>query len=109
MTTLNETLWEVINNLVPLFQDDIDTFLTKEGYIIEEDKGKWNDAVKLIKEAYRNSFSSDAGAIEYVKKALNELAGISPKKPLPPEMKTRFEEIKTYLSSVLPKEISSTQ
>lgn len=93
MTSLNETLWEVINNLIPLFQDDVDTFLTKEGYISEEDRGKWNNAVRIIKEAYRKSFSSNSEAIEDVKKALNELAGISPKKPLPPEMKLGLRKL----------------
>ncbi|MUN29395.1 hypothetical protein [Sulfuracidifex metallicus] len=108
MGSLDEKLWEILNNMIPLFQDDIDTFLVKEGYLTEEDVKKWNDIVKLIKEAYKKSFSSPNECLEKVKNATELLSSISTKKPLPPEMKTRLEEIKGYLYSLLPQEANSS-
>jgi len=104
MTSVEETLWEVINNMVPLFQDDLDTFLLKEGYLTDEDRNKWNNAVRLIKDAYRKSFSSVTAALEDVRRAQEIIQGITPKKPLPPEMKTRLDEIISYLSSMFVQE-----
>ncbi|WP_054838392.1 hypothetical protein [Sulfuracidifex metallicus] len=79
MGSLDEKLWEILNNMIPLFQDDIDTFLVKEGYLTEEDVKKWNDIVKLIKEAYKKSFSSPNECLEKVKNATELLSSISTK------------------------------
>ena len=94
-------LWKVIDNDIPLVNDDMTTFLIKDGQVTEEDLKLWNDAVKKIKEAYKKIYSNEKEAQSLLNSSLELLNSIKPKKPFPPEVRIRFEELKNSLSKCL--------
>jgi len=94
-------LWRVVDNDIPLVNDDMTTFLIKDGEITEEDLKLWSEAVKKIKEAYRKIFSNENEAKTLLSSSLELLNSIKPKKPFPPEVRIRFEELKNSISKCL--------
>jgi len=94
-------LWKVIDNDIPLVNDDMTTFLIKDGEITEEDLKLWNDAVKKIKEAYKKIYSNENEAQSLLSSSLELLNSIKPRKPFPPEVRIRFEEVKNSISKCL--------
>ncbi|BFH72759.1 hypothetical protein SJAV_07030 [Sulfurisphaera javensis] len=94
-------LWRVIDNDIPLVNDDMTTFLVKDGEITEEDLKIWNDAVKKIKEAYKKVNYNQNDAKSLLNSALELLNSIKPKKPFPPEVKIRFDELKNSVSKCI--------
>lgn len=94
-------LWRVIDNDIPLVNDDITTFLIRDGEITQDDLKLWNDAVKKIKEAYKKIYSDEKEAQSLLSSSLELLNSIKPKKPFPPEMRIRFEELKASISKCL--------
>ncbi|MCI2414217.1 MAG: hypothetical protein MPF33_03020 [Candidatus Aramenus sp.] len=104
-----EKLWTAIDLLIPLVTADMETFLVKNGEVTEEDLNNYRNAVKKVKEAYK---SSDINrSLQLVNEAVQILESIKPKKPFPPEMKIRFEELKDTLKSCVAegkKEATST-
>lgn len=94
-------LWKVIDNDIPLVNDDITTFLVRDGALSEEDLKTWNNAVKLIKDSFKKINNNESEAKSLLNKSLELLNSINPKKPFPPEMRIRFEELKTSVSKCL--------
>jgi len=94
-------LWKVIDNDIPLVNDDMTTFLIKDGQVTEEDLKLWNDAVKKIKEAYKKIYSNENEAQSLLNSSLELLNSIKPKKPFPPEVRIRFEDVKNSVSKCL--------
>ncbi|MBB5253925.1 hypothetical protein [Sulfurisphaera ohwakuensis] len=94
-------LWKVIDNDIPLVNDDMHTFLIKDGEITEEDLKIWNDAVKKIKEAYKKLIFNENEAKSLLNSSLELLNSIKPKKPFPPEVRIRFEELKTSVAKCI--------
>lgn len=94
-------LWRVIDNDIPLVNDDMTTYLIKDGQIGEEDLKSWSEAVKKIKEAYKKISYNQNDAKSLLSSALELLNSIKPKKPFPPEIKIRFEELKNSVSKSL--------
>lgn len=93
-------LWRVIDNDIPLVNDDMTTFLIKDGEITEEDLKNWNEAVKKIKNAYKVIQRKDE-AKSLLSSSLELLNSIKPKKPFPPEMRIRFEELKNSVAKCI--------
>nr|WP_155864371.1 hypothetical protein [Acidianus infernus] len=79
----------------------METFLIKDGEITEDDLKIFNEASELIKKAYYNAEKDPNSVINLVKEALTKLESIKPKKPFPPEMRIRFDELKSSLMEIL--------
>ncbi len=94
MSELKNILWKIIDNEAPLVDSDIIMYHIKEGILTEEDAKKWKEALRLLREAYYDSYKNEKVAIEKSLKALEIINSIVPKKPMPPEMKIRFEDLK---------------
>ncbi|WP_338599232.1 hypothetical protein V6M85_09530 [Sulfolobus tengchongensis] len=101
MDDVKNVLWKVVNNEAPLVEDDIKLYHIKEGILTDDDFKKWREAVRLLREAYYNSYKNKREAIEKVKQSLDLINSINPKKPMPPEMKIRFEDLKKNLELIL--------
>ncbi|AEE93969.1 conserved hypothetical protein [Acidianus hospitalis W1] len=96
-----DTLWRIIDLQLPLVKSDVETFLIKDGEITEDDLKIFNEASELIKKAYYSAEKDPNSARNLVKEALTKLESIKPKKPFPPEMRIRFDELKSSLMEVL--------
>lgn len=94
-------LWRIVDLQLPLVKSDMETFLVKDGEVTEEDLKVFYEASELIKKAYYASEKNPNYAKSLVKEALDKLESIRPKKPFPPEMRIRFEELKASLREVL--------
>jgi len=95
-----DILWRLIDNDIPLSDDDFRTYLVKDGIITEEDLKVWNEAVKKVKEAYKKLTATHI-AVKLLNESLNLLNSINPKKPFPPDTKVRFEEVKQNIKKVI--------
>lgn len=100
MNTLNK-LWMVIDLQLPLVQSDMNTFLLQDGEITKEDLDSFNNATKLLYQAYDLIEKNENKAKELINQSLQILESIKPKKPFPPEMKIRFEELKESLKEIV--------
>ncbi len=96
---VHEKLWTAIDLIIPLVTADMETFLVKDGEITEEDLNNYRTAIKKVKEAYK--LSDTNRSLQLISEAVQILDSIKPKKPFPPEMKIRFEELKDTLKSCL--------
>ncbi|AWR99255.1 hypothetical protein [Metallosphaera hakonensis] len=84
-------VWKLIDLQFPLIVADMETYLLREGNISQEDYNKIKSIIKSVKNAY---YSSDFNKLKiYLKDGLEQLKSIQPKKPFPPEMKARFDEV----------------
>jgi len=101
MDDIKNILWKVLNNEVPLVNDDVKMYHTKEGILTEEDLKKWREFIRLIREAYNKVYKDKKEAIQIVSKSLELLNSITPRKPMPPEMKIRFEDLKRNLELIM--------
>ncbi|NON61890.1 hypothetical protein [Acidianus sp. RZ1] len=101
--SLESGLWTIYDLQLPLVEIDFSTYLLKEGYISQEDIENFNKAKALVRESYYLNRSNEVQIIEKLKEALSLLESIKPKKPFPPEMKIRFEELKRAIKEVLEK------
>lgn len=95
-----DILWRLIDNDIPLSDDDFRTYLVKDGTITEEDLKVWNEAVKKVKEAYKKLTATQM-AVKLLNESLSLLNSINPKKPFPPDTKVRFEEVKQNIKKVI--------
>jgi hypothetical protein len=93
MADIVSKLWTLIDLQIPLVTTDMETYLLKEGIFTQDDLNKFKEISKSIKRAYYALQRDPEDAIKTLKKALEELKTIQPKKPMPPEMKIRFEAI----------------
>lgn len=100
MNTLNK-LWIVIDLQLPLVESDMNTFLLQDGEITKEDLDNFNNAAKIIFNAYELAEKNETKAKELISQALQILENIKPKKPFPPEMRIRFEELKQTLKEIV--------
>ena len=97
---VKDILWRLIDNDIPLANDDFTTYLIKDGAITEEDLKAWIEATKKVKEAYKQ-LPNEALSLNLLNEALNVLNSISPKKPFPPDTKVRFEEVKQNIKKAI--------
>jgi len=102
---LKNKLWTAFDLQIPLILEDFDTYLLREGVFSEEDYKKVINARKLLKEIIDRMYSKKASNVdEVVKKrvdeVLNLISSLQPKKPLPPEMKRRIEDLKQNLEYI---------
>jgi len=98
-------LWTAFDLQIPLILEDFDTYLLREGVFSEEDYKKVINARKLLKEVIDQMYNKKASNVdEVVKKrvdeVLNLISSLQPKKPLPPEMKRRIEDLKQNLEYI---------
>lgn len=100
MIDIKNILWKVLNNEASLVEDDIKLYHLKEGILTEEDLKKWKEVVRLLREAYYASYKNQKEAIQKVTKSLEIINTITPKKPMPPEMKIRFEDLRKNLEII---------
>jgi|GEM_PF-321640 hypothetical protein len=96
-----DILWRLINNNIPLVDDDFSTYLLKDGTISEEDLKAWKESTRLIYQAYNKLDKSRSESLTLLSSALEKLNSIKPKKPLPPDAKIRFEEVKNNVTKVV--------
>lgn len=101
MDDIKNILWKVLNNEIPLVNDDVKMYHIKEGILTEEDLKKWREFIRLIREAYNKVYKDKKEAIQIVSKSLELLNSITPKKQMPPEMKIRFEDLKRNLELIM--------
>ncbi|ARM77139.1 hypothetical protein B6F84_09495 [Acidianus manzaensis] len=101
-------LWMVIDLQLPLVKSDMNTFLLQDGEITQDDLNNFNNAEKIIRQAYQISDSNESKAKDLIKDALQILDNIKPKKPFPPEMRIRFEELKASLKDILSENVSQS-
>ncbi|AWR98292.1 hypothetical protein DFR86_08180 [Acidianus sulfidivorans JP7] len=101
-------LWMIIDLQLPLVKSDINTFLLQDGEITQDDLNNFNNAEKIILQAYEISETNPNKAKELVNQALQILENIKPKKPFPPEMRIRFEELKSSLKEILTENIQQS-
>ncbi len=101
MDDIKNILWKVLNNEVPLVNDDVKMYHIKEGILTEEDLKKWREFIRLIREAYNKVYKDKKEAIQIVSKSLELLNSITPRKLMPPEMKIRFEDLKRNLELIM--------
>ncbi len=101
MEDVKNVLWKVLNNEAPLVDADIKMYHIKEGILTEDDLKKWREAIRLIREAYHDAYKNENVAVEKARKSLEIINSISPKKPMPPEMKIRFEDLKRNLELIV--------
>lgn len=101
MESIRIRLWNAIAQEIPLFEDDINYYLLREGIFTEEDLKTWKNIVKMIRQAYELSFNKNLDELKsLINKILDELNKLNPKKPMPGEMKIRFDDIKKNLEEV---------
>ncbi len=96
-----DILWRIIDLQLPLVKSDMESFLVKDGEITEDDLKTFNEIVELIKKAYYNAEKDPNLSKNLVNEALTKLETIKPKKPFPPEMRIRFDELKSSLKEIL--------
>ncbi|AWR94262.1 hypothetical protein [Acidianus brierleyi] len=94
-----EKLWKAIDLEIPLVLTDMETFLVRDGEITEDDLKNAKLAAKKVRDAYEAK-NKDA-SIKLVQEAISILNSIKPKKPFPPEMKIRFEDLKKTLEECI--------
>lgn len=94
-----EKLWKAIDLEIPLVLTDMETFLVRDGEITEDDLKNFKLAAKKVREAYETE-NKDV-SIKLVQEAISVLNSIKPKKPFPPEMKIRFEDLKKTLEECI--------
>jgi outer membrane protein TolC len=92
-----EKLWKAIDLEIPLVLTDMETFLVRDGEITEDDLKNTKLAFKKVREAYEN----EDNAIKLIQEAISILNSIKPKKPFPPEMRIRFEDLKKTLEECI--------
>lgn len=94
-----EKLWKAIDLEIPLVLTDMETFLVRDGEITEDDLKNFKLAAKKVREAYETE-NKDV-SIKLIQEAISVLNSIKPKKPFPPEMKIRFEDLKKTLEECI--------
>ncbi|AAY79843.1 hypothetical protein [Sulfolobus acidocaldarius] len=100
--SLIDIMWKLVNYSIPLANDDFETYLTKDGTITEEGLNLWKDAIKAIREAYSKIDKGDKqSSFKLLSQALEKLNSIKSNKPLPPDAKVRFEEVKNNVSKAI--------
>ncbi|BDC19590.1 hypothetical protein [Acidianus sp. HS-5] len=96
-----DILWRIIDLQLPLVKSDMESFLVKDGEITEDDLKTFNEASELIKKAYNIAENDLNSSKNLLKEALSKLDAIKPKKPFPPEMRIRFDELKSSIHEIL--------
>ncbi len=94
-----EKLWKAIDLEIPLVLTDMETFLVRDGEITEDDLKNAKLAAKKIREAYETENKDTS--IKLIQEAISILNSLKPKKPFPPEMRIRFEDLKKTLEEIV--------
>ncbi|QKR00053.1 hypothetical protein GWK48_06405 [Metallosphaera tengchongensis] len=84
-------VWKLLDLQFPLVITDMETYLVKEGFFTNEDYEKLKSIEKTVKKEYYDGKHSKL--VNSIKNGLEQLKSIQPKKPMPPEMKIRFESL----------------
>lgn len=101
MENVRIRLWNALAQEIPLFDDDINYYLLREGIFTEDDLKIWKNVVSMIRKAYELSFNENSTELKtLIDEILTELTKLNPKKPLPGEMRIRYEDIKKNLEEV---------